>query len=224
LFRRISLVGENQMPPLGKNVVDEKAVAVFAKWINDLHVAPPSLPRGWSDADIGDVGLPGETTYLNSSFHLLSSGSDIWESADAFRFVFKPLVGNGQIIARIQSFQFTDPWAKAGLILRENTTVGSKYAFVGFTGQGGSVFQSRTTTDNSTSSADGPSAKVPHWLRLTRSGDNFTGDISTDGTNWVAVSSVTIPMNRNILVGLAVCAHNNSVLNSTLFDHVAVVP
>jgi len=124
LFRRISIAGENQMPPLAKNVVDEKAVAAFAKWISALHVAPPSLPRGWSDADIGDVGLPGETSFLNGNFHLLSSGSDIWESADAFRFAFKPLAGDGQIIARIQSFQFTDPWAKAGVMLRENISAG----------------------------------------------------------------------------------------------------
>ena len=73
------------------------------------------LSAGWSDADIGDVSLPGETSFLNGSFHLLASGSDIRESADAFRFAFKPLVGDGQIVARVQSFQFTDPWAKAGV-------------------------------------------------------------------------------------------------------------
>src|SRR6267142_7273711 len=38
LFRRISIAGENQMPPLAKNVVDENAVAAFAKWISGLHV------------------------------------------------------------------------------------------------------------------------------------------------------------------------------------------
>ena len=224
LFRRLSLTGENQMPPLAKNVVDEKAVAVFAKWINALHVAPPTLPRGWSDADIGDVGLPGETSFLNGNFHLLASGSDIWENADAFRFVFKPLVGDGQLIARVPSFQFTDPWAKAGVMLRENTSAGSKYAFVTFTGQGGSSFQTRATPDNLTASADGPAAKIPHWLKLVRAGDIFTGYISADGETWELVGSTTIPMNKTLLVGLAVSAHNNSVLNSTLFDHVIVNP
>jgi uncharacterized repeat protein (TIGR03806 family) len=224
LFRRISLAGENQMPPLARNLVDEKTVAVFARWISALHVAPPTLPRGWSDADIGDVGLPGETGFLNGNFHLLASGSDIWENADAFRFAFKPLAGDGQIIARIQSFQFTDPWAKAGVMLRENVSAGAKYAFVAFTGQGGSVFQSRGTADASTTSADGPAAKMPHWLKLVRAGEVFTGYISAGGTNWDSVGSLAVPMNKNLLAGLAVSAHNNSVLNSTLFDNVTVKP
>ncbi len=224
LFRRISVAGENQMPPLAKNVVDKKAVAVFAKWINQLHVSPPTLPHGWQDADIGDVGLPGETSFLNGNFHLLASGSDIWESADAFRFAFKPLVGDGQIIARVASFQYTDPWAKAGVMLRENVSAGAKYTFVGFTGQGGSVFQSRAMADNSSASVDGPAAKVPHWLKLVRAGDNFTGYISADSENWELAGSTTIPMNKNLSAGLAVTAHNNSVLNSTLFDNVTMKP
>jgi regulation of enolase protein 1 (concanavalin A-like superfamily) len=223
LFRRISLAGENQMPPLAKNVVDEKAVAVFAKWINQLHVPPPFLSRGWSDADIGDVGLPGETSFLNGNFHLLASGGDIWESADAFRFAFKLLPGDGQIIARIQSFQYTDPWAKAGVMLRENISAGAKYVFVAFTGQGGSVFQSRSAADALTTSADGPAVKVPHWLKLVRAGDVFTGCVSADGENWEPIGSATIPMNKNLLAGLALTAHNNSVLNSTLFDNVSLI-
>jgi regulation of enolase protein 1 (concanavalin A-like superfamily) len=224
LFRRINLVGENQMPPLAKNVVDEKAVAVFAKWIGELHVAPPTLPRGWADADIGDVGLPGETTFLNGNFHLLASGGDIWESADAFRFVFKPLAGDGSIVARVASFQYTDPWAKAGVMLRENISAGSKYAFAGFTGQGGSVFQARAAADTSTASADGPATKLPHWLKLTRAGDIFSGYVSADGTNWISTGSMTNALNKNLLVGFAVSAHNNSVLNSTLFNSVTVKP
>ncbi len=224
LFRRISIAGENQMPPLAKNVVNEKAVAVFAKWISGLHVAPPTLPRGWTDADIGDVGLPGETSFLNGSFHLLASGSDIWESADAFRFAFRPLAADGEIIARVQSFQFTDPWAKAGVILRENLSAGSKYVFLALTGQGGSVLQARPAAEGASTSVDGPEAKPPHWLKLARSGNIFSGFVSIDGTNWVAAGSVTNALNRNLSVGLAVTAHNNSVLNSTLFDNVTVKP
>ena len=224
LFRRMSLAGENQMPPIAKNVVDANAVAIFAKWITALHAAPPTLPRGWSDADIGDVGLPGETSFLNGNFHLLASGSDIWENADAFRFTFKPLTGDGQIIARIQSFQYTDPWAKAGVMLRENVSTGAKYTFVGFTGQGGSVFQSRATTDALSASTDGPATKMPHWLKLVRAGDIFTRYVSDDGTTWELIGSATIPMSKNLVVGLAVTAHNNSVLNSTLFDNVTVKP
>ena len=224
LLHRLRSTSENQMPPLARNTVDDKAVDVFSKWISSLRPAPPALPRGWQNTDIGDVGLPGETSFLNGSFNLLASGGDIWEGADSFHFAFKNLAGNGQIVARIASFQYTDPWAKAGVMLRENVSAGAKCVFMAFTGQGGSVLQSRAVADNLSSSVDGGAVKVPHWLKLVRQGDNFDGYTSADGAHWDAVGQVTIPMNKNLLIGLAVTAHNNSVVNSTLFDAVTISP
>jgi hypothetical protein len=93
---------------------------------------------------------------------------------------------------------------------------------MGFTGQGGSVLQSRAAADGASASADGPEAKLPHWFKLARSGNVFSGYVSTDGTNWLAAGSVTNALNKNLSIGLALTAHNNSVLNSTLFDHVTV--
>ncbi len=31
---------------------------------------------------------------------------------------------------------------------------------------------------------DGPSTKLPQWVKLIRAGDTFTGYISADGQNW----------------------------------------
>jgi uncharacterized repeat protein (TIGR03806 family) len=222
LFRRISLTGQNQMPPLAKNVVDTNAVAVIGKWISSLHAAAPTLPRGWSSSDIGNVGVSGETDFVNGNFNLLASGSDIWETADSFHFARRQLTGDGGIVARVVSVQFTDPWAKAGVMLRENDSAGSKYVFMGFTCQGGSVLQSRAAADGSSDSADGPEAKLPHWLKLTRRGNIFNGFVSADGTNWLAAGSVTNQLNKNLSIGLALTAHNNSALNSSLFDKVEV--
>ena len=222
LFYRVSRVGENQMPPLGKNVVDDKAVAVIGRWIASLHTAAPTLPKGWLDADIGNVGVSGDASFLNGSFNLLASGGDIWDTADAFHFASRALAGDGGIVARVVSVQYTDPWAKAGVMLRENDSPGAKYVFLGVTGQGGSVLQSRAASDGASVSADGPETKLPHWLKLARAGNVFTGYVSADGTNWLAAGSVTNALNKNLSAGLAVTAHNNAVLNSTLFDNVAV--
>ena len=222
LFQRISIVGDNQMPPLAKNVVDTNAVAVFANWILSQPVRVAALPRGWLDADIGDVGLTGESSFLNGRFNLLGSGGDIWGYADAFHFVYRPLNGDGQIIARVFSMQYTDPWAKVGVMIRENSSPDAKDVFVGLSGQGGSTMQWRPVTGDRTSgSVDGPLAKLPYWVKLTRAGDIFTGYVSADGTTWRMVATATVPMNKNLLIGLAVTSHNNSALNSTLFDHVS---
>ncbi len=59
-------------------------------------------------------------------------------------------------------------------------------------------------------------------MRLVRAGNNFSGYVSGDGTNWTRVESATIPMAPGIYMGLALTAHNNTRLNSTLFDSVSV--
>ena len=224
LFHRISIVGDNQMPPIGKNVVDTKAVAVIAKWIDAMHPATASLPKGWTDADIGDVGIPGATSFLRGQYNVIATGSDIWDVADSFHYASKPWSGDGQIIAHVVALQYTDPWAKAGIMFRETVAAGAKYAFMSFTGNGGSVFQSRAITDNFPASTDGPPAKMPDWLKLVRTGDIFTGYVSADGKTWTSVGTATIPMKKAINAGLALASHNNSVVNSTLFDNVSVTP
>ena len=223
LFHRISITGENQMPPLARNLVDTNATAVIGKWISSLPATVATLPKGWSDTDIGTVSVSGGASFLNDSFNLLASGGDIWENADAFHFASKSLAGDGSVTARVVSIQYTDPWAKAGVMLREDNSPGAKYVFMALTGQGGSALQSRTATDGSSASADGPAAKLPHWIKLTRSGNTVSGYVSADGTNWISTGSVTNRLNKKILAGLALSAHNNSVLNSTLFDNVSVV-
>jgi len=222
LFHRIGLVGDNQMPPIAKNVVDARAVEIIAKWIKSIPVVTATLPKTWSNADIGDVGIPGEASYLRGQFNLIATGSDIWDVADSFHYASKPWTGDGQLIARVVSLQYTDPWAKAGIMFRESNAPGAKYAFVGFTGQGGSVLQSRAVTDNGPASADGPPVKMPHWLKLVRTGDIFKAFTCVDGQTWEPVGTVTIPMKKTISAGLALASHNNSVANSTLFDNVTV--
>jgi regulation of enolase protein 1 (concanavalin A-like superfamily) len=224
LFRRVSIVGENQMPPLAKNVVDDKAVSIIAQWISSLRNTAATLPKGWTDTDIGNVGVSGEASYLNGLFNLMASGSDIWESADSFHFASRTLTGDGQIVAHISSLQYTDPWAKAGVMFRENSSSGSKYAMMAVTAHNSSVFQWRPVPDQGTHNTDGTTDILPTWMRLTRKGDTFTGEISVDGKTWRTVDHIAVPMKKTVYVGLALSGHNNTALNSSLFDNVTIKP
>jgi uncharacterized repeat protein (TIGR03806 family) len=224
LFHRISITGNLQMPPLARNLNDRAALTAIAEWINSMPRDESSLPPNWSHQDIGSVGLPGEASYLNGNFNLIASGSDIWDIADGFHFACTPLQGDGQIVARVTSMQFTDPWAKAGVMFREGFSPGSMHALMVVTAGGGSAFQWRPASDVASRNTDGPSTKIPFWIKLVRAGDTFTGYVSADGQNWQRVDSVTIPMAKTIYVGLALTSHNNSALNSALFDNVTVSP
>jgi uncharacterized repeat protein (TIGR03806 family) len=222
LFHRISIVGDLQMPPLARNVNDSAAIATIATWINSLPPNKSSLPPNWAHADIGDVGLKGDASFLDGHFNVIASGTDIWDTNDSFHFAYKPMDGDGQIVARVTSMQFTDPWAKAGVMFRENLSPGSKHAMMVVTAGGFSAYQWRPTPDAASRNTDGPSTKLPQWVKLVRAGDTFTGYISADGENWQRVDSIAVPMAQKIYVGLVVSAHNNAALNSTLFDNVEV--
>ena len=224
LFQRISITGQNQMPPLARNTVDAKAVSTIAQWIKSLPHSAPELPKNWSHTDIGSATSPGQASYLNGSFNLVAANGDIWESADSILFASRTLTGDGQIIAHVASMQYTDPWAKAGVMFREDFSPGSKYALMAITGTGGSTFQWRPNANATASSADSPLLNIPRWVKLVRSGDTFIGYVSPDGSEWRQVDSVKLPMNKTLYVGLGLSGHNMSMLNSTLFDNVTVKP
>jgi mono/diheme cytochrome c family protein len=222
LFHRVSIMGENQMPPLARNVVDEPAVAVLAQWIDSLPERAPTLPKGWSKTDIGSASTPGQAGYLNGSYNLIAANDDIWENADSVLFACRSLTGDGEIIAHVAAMQYTDPWAKAGVMIREDFSPGAKYALMAVTGSGGATFQWRADADQPAYNTDGPPMDQPRWVKLVRTGKTLNGYISLDGKVWRQVGSVAVPMNKTISVGLGLAGHNSAMSNSTLFDSVSV--
>ncbi|PYV39519.1 MAG: silent information regulator protein Sir2, partial [Acidobacteria bacterium] len=174
----------------------------------------------WTSQDIGSVGIIGSSTYNGSSFTVNGSGTDIWNAADAFQFMYQPLIGDGQIVARVASQQNTDPWAKAGVMIRETLTAGSKNAMMAITPGNGLDFQFRSDAGISSTYSFGGNATVPIWVKLVRNGTTISAYKSTDGVAWTLVGSTSITMNNSLYVGLAVTSHNNSVLNTSTFDNV----
>jgi uncharacterized repeat protein (TIGR03806 family) len=221
---RMNSTDASQMPPLARNVIDSQAVSVLASWINSLQ-APQPLPPPWQDQDVGNVGLAGNASFADGTFTIQASGDDIWNNADAFHFVYQPMNGDGQIVARVLNVQNTDGWAKAGTMIRETLAANSRQAIMLIAADQGASFERRLniggpSTDNSVGLG---SIFAPYWVKLVRSGSTFTGYRSSDGVNWILVGSDTITMTATVYVGLAVTAHDNSVLNTSSFDNVQVL-
>jgi len=184
-----------------------------------------NAPSPWSNQDIGAVGATGSSTRTTNpngtvTFTVKGSGADIWNTADAFQFNYQSLNGNGMITARVVSQTPTDPWAKAGVMIRESLTPSSTYAFVDVTPSHGTAFERRTATGDQSVHTLGPLAAVPYWVRLTRNGNTFSAYASADGTTWTLIGQATISMAANVFVGLAVTSHHAGVLSTATFDHV----
>jgi regulation of enolase protein 1 (concanavalin A-like superfamily) len=180
------------------------------------------LPAGWTDADIGSPGLPGSASYASGVWTVTGGGSDIWNNADQFNYASTNFTGDGTMIVQVTSLQNSDPssgWAKAGLMFRNDSTAGSVNVNIVATAGQGVAFQWRSTADGSYSANNDGGITAPVWLKLVRTGANFTGSYSSDGTNWIQVGSQTVVMNGTVMAGLAVTAHNDSALNTATFTN-----
>ncbi len=76
LHLRMTLLGANQMPPLGKNVVDEQAAALVARWIQNLATPqPPQSPLA-AAADYGVVTVSWTPGSTNEDHFIIRRGTD----------------------------------------------------------------------------------------------------------------------------------------------------
>ena len=181
-------------------------------------------PPPWTSSDIGAVGLAGSASYGSGTFNVNGSGTDIWGVADAFQFVSQSLTGDGEIRARVTSQSNSDPWAKAGVMIRDGGSAGAVNALVAITPSNGFTFQWRGSASGASSSVAGPAlnAAPGNWVRLVRSGTLVTGYVSANGTSWTQVGTTTLAMAGTVSVGLAVTSHSNAALGTATFDNVSV--
>jgi hypothetical protein len=187
--------------------------------------------------DIGtaaDPRIPGNATFANGLYTLTASGSDIWNQADHFHYLYRPFLGDGEIIARVVTVGHADYWTKAGVMFRETLAAGAKNAMIFETpppDHSTPIFHYRTQTDNGSVEIYGPGSWPPAiWVRLTRLGNFFAGYYARDNGNgthgpWIQLGPTQfILMSPNIYVGLALTAHTNNTTSTSTFDHVQILP
>jgi RHS repeat-associated protein len=181
------------------------------------------LPSGWADADVGTVSQAGSATFSGATFTITAGssgtgGGGIGGTADGMHFVYQTLRGDGTIIARLTSMQ----GGQAAVMIRE--TLNPAAADVNEVYPVGNIYlQDRPSTAASTSlqppyGAGGYSP--PLWFKLVRSGDLFTGYLSSDGVNWNLLGSTPVVMADTVYIGLGVSGFSSTV--TATFDSVSI--
>jgi len=188
----------------------------------DVSAAPPA----WASGDIGAVGAAGSLTQDHGTFLVGGAGADIGPATgDEFRWVRQDFSGDGEIIARVASIDFTNADAKAGVMMRESATATSPYALVAATAANGISFQYRATDATAAvvkATVNGVAA--PCWVRLVRSGNNFTAFYAADnggvagGWQPVGTAQAMTFAGANHGVGLAVTSKFDATVCTAVFD------
>ena len=190
-----------------------------------------SAPRDWTEEGVTELSLwfRGYSASVGSfvegpvgTYTMTGSGTDIWDSADEFHFAYKTLTGVGSIVARVQSVDNTNNWAKAGVMIRESLDPGSVHATMVVTPAQGVSFQRRTFTDDVSSDTTTAGIEAPYWVKIERDlAGNFTAYSSTNGTTWeMQGTPENIQMGSNVYIGLAVTSHDAVLTCQTVFTNV----
>ena len=140
--------------------------------------------------------------------------------------MYHAFTGDGQIVARVASVQNTNNRAKAGVMFRDSLAANSRFVDLVIAPDKTTGFQYRFSAGgNSATQTSSPNSPAPYWVKLVRSGTLFTAYNSPDGVNWTQVgNATTVSLNTSVLVGLAVTSHDNTKLNTSVFDNVSVTP
>jgi hypothetical protein len=190
----------------------------------ELLSTVPDLTGGWYYKDIGTTG--GNAWEDANTFIIRADGADIWGENDGFGYMFRPMEGDGVITANLVSMSMDTlhDWAKAGVMIRETTEANSKHATLLITGANGAQFGYRMDTGGGTT--DGGTwglQEPPKELTIERVGNTFTitywhVEIPDLFEYWQS-ESIDIPMNEDVLIGLAVTSHDIPLLTA-VYDNV----
>src|SRR5262245_60808281 len=102
--------------------------SVLAGFTSVMVVGDGTLPPGWSGRDVGHPTLSGGSGAAGPTFTLDGSGTGVGGMTDQFRYVFKQVSGDADIVARVAGFETATPGARAGVMIRQALTGNSAHA------------------------------------------------------------------------------------------------
>jgi len=139
-----------------------------------------------------------------NGFNLTSGGNGYWNNQDDATFVYEPVTGDFDKVARVEYQDPSSQWGRAGLAVRESLdssgTVASRYQQVhanpAIRADGGASNNSfetnrRLATGGATSSNNGGGTPAyPNaWIRLRRAGDKVSMYHSDDAVTWTQLGT-----------------------------------
>ncbi len=172
--------------------------------------------NGANTLDLWFKGFPLAYLETATGVTLSGAGADIYQGTNQFRYAYKQLTGDGSITVRVDSVRPVAAWSKSGVMIRAGLNPLDMYVHMITAGAQNLVeFMYRPTVNvAATTQFNAPvgTNPLPVWLRLTRAGNVFTGETSTDGQTWTKltvgtnVSTQTLTMPATVYVGFAVDA------------------
>lgn len=195
-----------------------------------VYEAGGTLPAGW---ELKRYASEGAAVYdsSDSSYTLISNGSNVWNKPDQFTFLNKQVELQDQesvgvsVSARIESIEKTSDIAAAGVTIREGDAEDARHV-VYRVQNGSTVFVYRKTDGQDPAYTEeygksdvwyetGVQIKLPAELKLTREGDKYTGYHKNEAEEWIKDGTISVvqKMDNTMLAGVGI--YSGNVYNPT---------
>jgi TolB protein len=184
---------------------------------------PQSTGLFEGSGDVGKVSHPGSAAFdpATSSYLVRGGGENMWFGTDAFHFVWKRVSGDFALRSAI-SFVGSGGNAhrKACLIVRQSLSPDSPYVDVAVHGDGLTSLQFRDTAGANTSEIQANLSRPPE-VGIERQGETFFMTVgSAGGPQQPAGPFIRVRFADPVYVGLAVCSHDDKVIEAARFSKV----
>jgi hypothetical protein len=221
----IARSGRQSMPFSYDNTVSPWYSEAYRVWAE---------PQDWTQFGVDTltmyfIGRPVPFLEREDGTIVIGGGGGFFEEDwDDAHMAYRWLSGDGSIVARVDHVAETGPGALAGVTIRKDLEGDAANATVVATAGQGVVLQYRLEAEGAAERATRPELGVPYWVRLVREGDVLTASCSADGVQWEpvtddpAASSVTIPMDGDVFIGLIVASDASYFPTSAEFSSVSV--
>ena len=208
---------------VGLVVTSRAASAIATSTMSNMAVTPttPTLPSGWAAADVGTAPAAGTASYSNGSFLATSAGMGFGSASDAFRFIYRRVLGDAKLQARVVASE-GKVGRQAGIAFRTSLDGGAaEVALVA--DEAGVLLVWRSAAAQTALKTRVASTIAPVYLQLDRRGSMVTLTYSTDGATWKPITAVSVPFSTELYAGLAVAAGPNGGPAAAAFDRRSLV-
>jgi hypothetical protein len=232
-FEDITLVspGETEVAPIPVDLEPSASVEPLSG----------SLEGSWKSVKLGAANAgDGFGAGDDGAFSITSVGADIWGKSDGAGFIYTPVSGDFDFVAKVDALETYFEWAKAGIMLRASLMPDAANVNVVFAAPGvdamtgaknvhGVCQQRRLKASTETTSNCVTFMAGSGFFKLSRRGQEVTGYVSRTGDDWfplVTEKFAAADLPEAAYVGIAAANHQAAMAaakpGTARFSHVAL--